>query len=199
MDLLERSAAHFGSYRAVAQFLGVTEQHISNIRHGKRNLQPIQAAKLAEAMGERWIDHVLPILAGLEPSEEDKGYWLGKLKRLATTGALVLIVGLAVMLHPEEAHAKSTQVIDFDKDNFNYRPLWIRVFSGFTVTRYKYSRTFSNTSDKPPIDGLQINPHPRTGPDLDSCAPCADRTRGHSSSGRRRALRSSGFRARSRC
>lgn len=145
MDLLERSAAHFGSYRAVAQFLGVTEQHISNIRHGKRNLQPIQAAKLAEAMGERWIDHVLPILAGLEPSEEDKGYWLGKLKRLATTGALVLIVGLAVMLHPEEAHAKSTQVIDFDKDNFNYRPLsrkWfkakaLRIWRALSFTRPK--------------------------------------------------------------
>lgn len=145
MDLIERAVTHFGSARAVADYLGVTEQQISNVRSGRRHLRPIQAAKLAEAMQERWIDYVLPILAGLEPSEEDKAYWLGKLKRLATTGALVLIVGLAVMLHPEEAHAKSTQVIDFAGDNFNYRPFsreWfkakaLRIWRAFSFARQK--------------------------------------------------------------
>lgn len=104
MALLERSKEHFGSYRAVAAFLGVTEQHISNIRHGKRQLQPIHAAKLAEALGEDWMREVLPILAELEPLQEDRAFWLGKATRLAQTGALVAVATLAGLVEAAWTH-----------------------------------------------------------------------------------------------
>lgn len=95
MDLIERAVTHFGSGRKVADFLQVSDAKISMIRKGERHLRPIEAARLAEAIGERWIDHVLPILAGHEPLPEDKAYWLGKAGRLAQTGALVAVAVLA--------------------------------------------------------------------------------------------------------
>jgi len=97
MDLLERAIHHsrFGTARKVAAFLGCTEAHLSNVRGGKRNLQPIHAAKLAEAIGEPWLEHVLPIMADLEPNAEDRAYWLGKARTLARAAAVGLVVAAA--------------------------------------------------------------------------------------------------------
>jgi len=104
MELIERAVKHFGSGRAVADFLQVSDAKISLIRKGERHLRPIEAARLAEAIGERWIDHVLPILAGHEPLPEDRDYWLGKAGRLAQTGALVAVAALAGILEAAWTH-----------------------------------------------------------------------------------------------
>lgn len=121
MDLLRKAIAHprFGSQRAVASFLGISEPQMSRLlkpySEGGRNLQPIQAARLAEAIGENWLEQVLPILSGLEPSEEDKKYWLGKAARLARIGgvSLALLIAANVKdLRTETLHYSSSQVID---------------------------------------------------------------------------------------
>ncbi|MDB5970114.1 MAG: hypothetical protein JWQ90_2564 [Hydrocarboniphaga sp.] len=100
VELLKKAVKEFGSQRAVGVFLGVSDGQMTKLmkgperEEGGRPLQAIQAARLAEKLGMRWIDHVLPILAGLEPLQEDRDYWLGKAGRLAQTGALVGVAAL---------------------------------------------------------------------------------------------------------
>lgn len=54
MRIIDRAANHpaFKTYRAVADYLGVSEGLISKIRKGKSNLQPDHVRQLAEAIGE---------------------------------------------------------------------------------------------------------------------------------------------------
>lgn len=54
MRIIDRAANHpaFKTYRAVADYLGVSEGLISKIRKGKSNLQPEHVRQLAEAIGE---------------------------------------------------------------------------------------------------------------------------------------------------
>lgn len=129
MNLIHRAVRHekFGSQKAVAEFLGITESQMSKLMkpysQGGRNLQPAQAARLAEAMGENWLHEVLPILADLAPSDEDKAYWLGKAARLARIGgvslALLLAVNVTVNIANVEHSAPqfiTSQVIDYAEE-----------------------------------------------------------------------------------
>lgn len=97
-ELLDRAKARFGSDRKVALFLGISPQYIANIRHGRGALQPYHAAKIAEAIGERWYDSALPALAASARTDEERSYWQGKLRGLHRSVAGIALAAAASMI-----------------------------------------------------------------------------------------------------
>ncbi|HKY90186.1 MAG TPA: helix-turn-helix domain-containing protein, partial [Nevskiaceae bacterium] len=105
-ELLARAAERFGSQRAVAEFLGISEGQISNLMSGRRHLRAAQAARLAESMGEPWLKYVVPLLAEKSPNEEDREYWLGKARALGRAAVVLLGASLASLapVHSPQAY-----------------------------------------------------------------------------------------------
>jgi len=100
LELIERAKEQLGSYAEVARFIERSPSLINEIRHGRKQLEPIHAAKLAELLGDRWYDHALPALAAQAKSAEDKAFWLGKLQALArTAGVPAAIVAGAILIN----------------------------------------------------------------------------------------------------
>lgn len=97
MTLIEKAKLKLGSFHAVAEYLEISDAYVSYIRSGKRHLQPIQAAKLAELVGERWTDHVLPTLAAMENKPADRDFWLGKIAALRSVAAAVVLAVAATI------------------------------------------------------------------------------------------------------
>jgi hypothetical protein len=95
LELLDKAKAKLGSDYKVAQVLKISRVNISLMRSGQMKMPAYQAARLAELVGERWIDHALPALAATARSDEEKAYWLGKLKTVVLSDAGQLISGLA--------------------------------------------------------------------------------------------------------
>lgn len=103
--LVERAKAKLGSYTAVADHLDLTSGMIGHVVAGRKYLPPFHAARLAELLGEDWAQHALPALAESARTSKEKAYWLGKLKRMATVGALGTAVTFGGLLAPQNTQA----------------------------------------------------------------------------------------------
>jgi len=94
MDILDRAKAVTGSDNKTAQYLGISQGRIADIRGGTKNITPYMAAMLAELLGERWSDELPAILEQNARTPAERKYWQGKLQRLGTAAALVVAIVL---------------------------------------------------------------------------------------------------------
>eukprot|EP00456_Euglypha_rotunda_P079654 TRINITY_DN7667_c1_g1_i1.p1 TRINITY_DN7667_c1_g1~~TRINITY_DN7667_c1_g1_i1.p1 ORF type:complete len:139 (-),score=14.15 TRINITY_DN7667_c1_g1_i1:168-584(-) len=134
MNLVNRAVHHprFGTYRAIADFLGISDAYMSQIKTGKRKLQAKHAAMIAAEIGEPMLPAIVEALIELEQRDEDKDFWRGKLKNLATTGALGIVLATGLMM-PEKVRANP--LIPMEKISCNYRTHGIGPIPGF-IFRY---------------------------------------------------------------
>jgi predicted transcriptional regulator len=94
--LLDKAKEKLRDDKAIATFLDVSKQHISNVRHGHSTLSEYHAARLAELVGERWFDHALPALAAKAKTPEEAAYWRKKWEGLRRAiVAVALVIGTA--------------------------------------------------------------------------------------------------------
>lgn len=109
MNLLDRAVKHerFGTYKAIADFLGISDAYMSQIKTGKRKLQAKHAALLSTEINEPLLPNIIEALAALEQKPEDSEFWLGKARQLAQTGALAALVGVAGLMPIEGAKASA--------------------------------------------------------------------------------------------
>lgn len=113
IDLLDKAKLLTGSDGETARIIGMPKQHISNVRHGLRQLTPYQSAKLAELIGERWHDAALERLAELAASEEERQFWRGKVQMLAgiaRAGALAVFLIIGGVFLPQTGNAVASNL-----------------------------------------------------------------------------------------
>lgn len=112
LELIELGKAKEQSYRQLAIKIGVRPQLLTDVRAGRKNLEPYHAARIAELIGENALAATFSALAAQAKAPAEKTYWKKKLDNALRAAALVLGIFVLAAV-PEPSHASAEKLSEF--------------------------------------------------------------------------------------
>lgn len=139
MELLDKAKAITGSDSETARRIGMKQGQICDVRNGRRDLTPYQAAKISEMVGQAWYEVALPQMAKKAKTYKERQFWLGKLESLKRASVMALFIGFLSLIPPHgdgNAEAGTSGTADPNVDYVKYWKIFLHKVLTFTKATF---------------------------------------------------------------